>query len=112
MEAQLIQVLTNTQHRDQAPRQQAELDLKQATDNPAFPAALANIASHSSVDTSIRQAALTSLRQFIEKNWNPDRYVDSPAIPIADDVRSNLKQILLTLATGPEEDRKTKISAR
>lgn len=112
MEDQLIQVLSNTQHRDQGPRQQAELDLKHATDNPAFPTALANIASHTSVETNIRQGALTTLRQFIQRNWAPDQFDDTPAIPIADDVRTSLKQTLLALATSTEEDRKTKISAR
>jgi importin-9 len=112
MEDQLIQLLSSTQLPDQAPRQQAELDLKRAQSNPAFPQSLANIAAHTSVETNIRQSALSNLRLFIEKNWAVDRFEDEPQVPIGDDVRASLKQTLLDLAVSPEEDRKVKISSR
>lgn len=112
MEDQLIQLLSNTQLPDQAPRQQAEIELKRAHTNPAFPQSLANIAAHTSVETNVRQAALSTLRLFIERNWAADELVDEPVIPIADDVRAQLRQTLLDLAVSPEEDRKVKISAR
>ncbi|KAI5463506.1 putative importin beta-5 subunit [Mariannaea sp. PMI_226] len=111
MEDQLVQLLANTQSSEQAPRQQAEIELKRARTNPAFPQSLANVASHSSVDTSIRQAALTNLRLFIEGNWSPEQVEGEPQIPISDDVRVQLKQTLLDLALSPEGDRKVKISA-
>lgn len=112
MEDQLIQLLSNTQLPDQAPRQQAEIDLKRAQTNPAFPQSLANIAAHTSVETNIRQSALSSLRLFLENNWSVDAFLDEPRIPIGDDVRATLKQTLLDLAVSPEEDRKVKIAAR
>lgn len=112
MEDQLIQLLSNTQSPEQAPRQQAELELKRAASNPGYPTSLANIAAHVSVDTNIRQAALTTLRLFIERNWANDPDEDEPLIPIADDARLQLKQTLLELATSTEEDRRAKISAR
>lgn len=112
MEDQLVQLLANTQLPDQAPRQQAEIELKRARSNPAFPLSLANVAAHTSIDTSIRQAALTNLRLFIEKNWSAEEDDSEPQIPIADESRGQLKQTLLDLALSPEEDRKVKISAR
>ncbi|KAH8736513.1 armadillo-type protein [Ilyonectria robusta] len=111
MEDQLVQLLANTQLPDQAPRQQAEIELKRARSNPAFPLSLANVAAHTSIDTSIRQAALTNLRLFIEKNWSAEEDDSEPPIPIADESRGQLKQTLLDLALSPEEDRKVKISA-
>ncbi|KAK7403980.1 hypothetical protein QQX98_010261 [Neonectria punicea] len=111
MEDQLVQLLANTQLPDQAPRQQAEIELKHACANPAFPLSLANVAAHTSIDTAIRQSALTNLRLFIEKNWSTEDPDGEPQIPIADEVRGQLKQTLLDLSLSPEEDRKVKISA-
>lgn len=112
MEDQLIQLLSSTQLPDQAPRQQAEIDLKHAQTNLAFPQSLANVSAHTSVETNIRQSALSTLRLFIERNWAVDQLDDGPQIPIGDDVRASLKKTLLDLAVSPEEDRKVKISAR
>ena len=112
MEDQLVQLLANTQLPDQAPRQQAEIELKHARSNPAFPLSLANVAAHTSIDTAIRQSALTNLRLFIEKNWSTEDPDGEPQIPIADEIRGQLKQTLLDLSLSPEEDRKVKISAR
>ncbi|PHH83498.1 hypothetical protein CDD82_49 [Ophiocordyceps australis] len=111
MEEQLVQLLANTQLPDQGPRQQAEMELKRAQSNPAFPLSLANVASHTSVATSVRQSALSTLRLFIEKNWAIEDYDNEPQVPISDDARALLKQSLLDLALSPEEDRKVKIAA-
>ncbi|KAI1069863.1 hypothetical protein LB507_008120 [Fusarium sp. FIESC RH6] len=107
----LVQLLSNTQLPDQGPRQQAEIELKRARTNPAFPLSLANIAAHTSIETNIRQSALTNLRLFIEDNWSTDELNDEPQIPISDQARGQLKQVLLDLVLSPEEDRKVKISA-
>ena len=112
MEEQLAQLLTNTQLAEQAPRQQAEIDLKHARTNPGFPVSLANIASHTGISSGIRQAALSLLRQFIERNWVDDGLGDESAIPIAEDVRGALRRALLALALSSEDDRKVKVSAR
>ncbi|KAM4054564.1 importin subunit beta-5 [Hirsutella rhossiliensis] len=111
MEDQLVQLLANTQLPDQGPRQQAEIELKRARSNPAFPVSLANIASHASVATAVRQSALSTLRLFIEQNWANDDPGHEPSIPISDEARILLKQSLLDLALGHEEDRKVKIAA-
>ena len=112
MEDQLVQLLANTQLPDQAPRQQAEIELKRARSNPAFPVSLANVASHTSVATGVRQSALSTLRRFIESNWAPDDPDDEPPVPISEDARGLLRQSLLDLALSPDEDRKVKIAAR
>lgn len=111
MEDQLVQLLANTQLADQTPRRQAEMELSRAETNPAFPVCLANIASHASVATAVRQSALTTLRLFIERNWAEEDASDGPPVPIADEARLLLKQSLLDLALGLDEDRKVKIAA-
>ncbi|RDA94750.1 hypothetical protein CP533_6734 [Ophiocordyceps camponoti-saundersi (nom. inval.)] len=111
MEDSLAQLLANTQLPDEAPRKQAEIELKRAHANPAFPVCLANIASHASVASAVRQAALTTLRLFIERNWPGDNADDEPLVAISDEARALLKSSLLDLALGLDEDRKVKISA-
>lgn len=112
MEEMLAQLLASTMLPDQQPRQQAELELKRARTNPAFPVCLANIASHASFDVAIRQAALSNLRLFVEANWAKDDASDDPQIPISDDARQHVKQVLLDLAIGHDEDRKVKTQSR
>lgn len=107
-----MQLLANTQLPDQAPRQQAELELLKARKNPAFPVSLAKVASHTSISTAVRQSALTSLRLFIEANWVADDPEDEPVIPIDEETRTFLRQGLLDLVLSEEDDRKIKISAR
>ncbi|KAL7911612.1 armadillo-type protein [Trichoderma velutinum] len=111
MEDQLAQLLANTQLPEQAPRQAAEIEIRRAETNPAFPISLARIGAHSSIDTSIRQSALSTLRLFIEKHWAVEELDDEPHIPISDEARELLKQTLLEVALSPEDDRKVKIAA-
>ncbi|EHK17912.1 uncharacterized protein TRIVIDRAFT_210243 [Trichoderma virens Gv29-8] len=111
MEDQLAQLLANTQLPEQAPRQAAEIEIRRAETNPAFPISLARIGAHSSIDTGIRQSALSTLRLFIEKHWAVEELDDEPHIPISDEARELLKQTLLEVALSPEEDRKVKIAA-
>jgi hypothetical protein len=113
MEDQLVQLLANTQLSEQGPRQQAEIELKHARTNPAFPTSLANIAGHTSIDTAIRQSALSTLRLFIEKNWNAeDRDLAEPEITISDAAREQLRHALLEVALSNEDNRRVKIAAR
>jgi importin-9 len=111
MEDQLVQLLANTQSSAEGPRKQAELDLRHAQTNPAFPLSLANIGTHTSIGVDIRQAALYNLRQFIEKNWNGDND-EGPAIPIADSVKEQIRQVVLELALSSNDDRKIKTASR
>ncbi|ROW01143.1 hypothetical protein VSDG_02656 [Cytospora chrysosperma] len=111
MEDQLAQLLANTQLPAEEPRKRAELDLKHAQTNPAFPVLLANIAAHNSVTTDIRQAALTYLRRFIEHNWAEEGDDgEGPQVPIPDSTKEQLRHKLLELALSDEPDRKVKSS--
>lgn len=111
MDDQLVQLLSSTTQADQTQRLNAELELKRAQTNPAYPVSLAKVASHTSVDISVRQVALSTLRLFIENNWAVEDPSETP-IPIADDARQLVRQALLDLALSPEDDRKVKIAAR
>ncbi|KAI1280003.1 armadillo-type protein [Xylaria sp. FL0933] len=110
MEDQLVHILTNTQLAAEGPRIQAELDLKRARTDPAFPLSLANIGRHASVAVDIRQAALFTLRRFIESNWSGEND-DGPTIPIADEVKDQIRPLVLDLALNFEGDRKIKTAA-
>ncbi|KAI0193136.1 armadillo-type protein [Astrocystis sublimbata] len=114
MEEQLVQALANTQLAADGPRMQAELDLKRAQTNPAFPLSLASIACHTSVSLQIRQAALSYLRRFIEANWsgeNGESGDSSAPIPVADDVKTQIRPMVLELALNFDGDRKIKTAA-
>ncbi|KKY35790.1 putative importin-beta domain-containing protein [Diaporthe ampelina] len=111
MEDQLAQLLANTQLPAEEPRKRAELDLKHAQTNPAFPVVLANIAAHNSVSTEIRQAALAYLRRFIEHNWSEEGDDgEGPLVLIPDSTKEELRHKLLDLALSEEPDRKVKAS--
>ncbi|KAL2208576.1 ARM repeat-containing protein [Sarocladium strictum] len=111
MEDQLVQLLANTQLPGQAPRQQAEIELKRARTNPAYPISLVNVAAHTSIDISVRQAALSTLRLFIESEWSAEDIGSEPQVPISDEARAQIKQSLLDLALSQENDRKIKTAA-
>lgn len=110
MEDQLVQILANTQSSAEGTRKQAELDLKHAQTSPAFPVSLANISSHASVPLEIRQSSLSSLRQFIERNWTGESD-DGPVIPISDPVKEQVRSVLLEIALSPDQERKIKTAA-
>ncbi|TGJ85420.1 hypothetical protein E0Z10_g3376 [Xylaria hypoxylon] len=110
MEDQLVRVLANTQLAAEGLRIQAELDLKHAQTNPAFPLSLTNIGRHASISLDIRQAALSTLRRFIESNWS-GKNDDGPTIPIADTVKDQVRPLVLDLALNFDGDRKIKTAA-
>ncbi|KAI0177487.1 importin-beta domain-containing protein [Pestalotiopsis sp. NC0098] len=110
MEDQLVQILANTQSSAEGTRKQAELDLKHAQTSPAFPVSLANISSHASVPLEIRQSSLSSLRQFIERNWTGESD-EGPVIPISDPVKEQVRSVLLEIALSPDQERKIKTAA-
>jgi hypothetical protein len=113
LEDQLLQLLADTQLPAEGPRKQAELHLKQAESNPAYPSSLSAIASHSSVSPEIRQSALSVLRSFVEKNWGGlDEDGSGPTITIADATKEQIRSQLLELATSGIADRKIKSAAR
>ena len=111
MDEQLAQLLASTQLAQEGPRKLAELELLHARTNPEFPSALARIAALASAPVQIRQAALTTLRKFVEDNWSNEGG-DAIPIPIPDPTREQIKNILLELVLSPEDQRKVKLAAR
>jgi len=108
-----VQLLANTQLPAEGPRKQAELELRHAQSNPAFPLSLANVAAHTSIASEIRQSALSVLRGFIEHNWSPEGDDDKgPRFPIPDATKDQLRSKLLELALSNEDDRKIKSLVR
>ncbi|KAI8632462.1 ARM repeat-containing protein [Xylariaceae sp. FL1651] len=110
MEDQLVQILANTQLAAEGPRKQAELDLKHAESNPVFPLSLANISRHASISVEFRQAALSTLRRYIENHWSGEND-DGPTTPIADTIKDQIRPLVLDLALNSEDDRKIKTAA-
>ncbi len=111
MDEHLAQLLANTHDKNEGPRKRAELDLLHSQRNPEFPLSLARIGVHTGAPVEIRQAALTYLRKFIEKNWAPDDAASGPQIPVSDDTRDYLRRAVLDLVLSPEDERKVKVAA-
>ncbi|ELR02111.1 hypothetical protein VC83_09490 [Pseudogymnoascus destructans] len=112
LEEQLLHLLTEAQSSALAPRQQAEAHLQALHSNEAFPTGLAAIAAHTSLPISTRQAALTTLRLFAEKNWSgEDEETEGPTVAISDDVKAVLRSRLLELATSGEDERRVRGAA-
>ena len=107
----LLQLLADTQSPAQGPRKLAETHLEQLQNNEAFPTSLATIASHNQVSTAIRQAALSVLRKYVERNWS-GQDEEGPTITIPDHVKEQLRNQLLELATSNENERKVRSGAR
>jgi hypothetical protein len=114
MEEQLLQLLTDTQSAEEAPRKQAEAHLLQLQTDKQFPISLATIASHASVGPNIRQSALLLLRTFVEGVWGGDELADPPVTIIQEANKEVLRRMILDLAIGSGEgdDRKVKSAAR
>jgi hypothetical protein len=111
MDAQLTQLLADTQLAQEGTRKQAELELLHAKTNPDFPLALGRIGGNRALPVEIRQSALTTLRKFIEENWSPEGS-DGAHIPIVPETKNQLRQGILQLVLDSEDERKVKVAAR
>lgn len=113
LEDQVLHLLAETQSAQASPRKSAEAHLQSLGANEKFPISLAAIAAHTGVSIALRQAALTTLRQFVEKNWSgEDEETEGPAFAINDEVKDALRSKLLELATSEDAERKVRTSAR
>ncbi|ATZ56066.1 Bckap114 [Botrytis cinerea B05.10] len=110
-EAQLLQILADTQSSADGPRRQAEIYLKSAQAEPAFPSMLASIASHSTVPSELRQAALLNLKNFTSKNWTGHDDNGNPTIQIAEGTKAEIRARMLKIATDDVDSRKIKSAA-
>ncbi len=113
VEDELLRLLADTQSAQAEPRKQAEAHLQSLGLNPAFPKSLAAIAAHAGIPVATRQAALTTLRAFVEKNWSgEDEGTEGPTFTVSDEVKDDLRERLLELATSEDPERKVRTSAR
>lgn len=113
LEEQLLLLLAETQSPAPEPRKRAEAHLQALHNNEAFPTGLAAIAAHTGVGIPSRQAALTTLRLFVEKNWSgEDEESEGPSVDISNEVKEVLRTRLLELATSGEDDRRIRTAAR
>lgn len=111
MDDQVIPLLAATQSSAAAPRQQAEASLEQLYANPSFPISLASIASHTSVDLSVRQSALFVLKNYVLASWHPEFDEFKGQVLLDDESKSRLRSILLELATSDGVDRRVQLAA-
>jgi hypothetical protein len=111
MEQQLLQLLAETQASAPGPRKNAEATLESLHSNEAFPIALAAIASHTSIAANLRQSALLVLKTYILATWSSEIEEFKGRVYLSDEQKSNLRIVLLELATSPSDDRKVKAAA-
>ena len=106
MEQQVLELLAATLESGAENRTNAERHLEQLYANEAFPISLISIASHKSVDLSLRQAALLSLKALVLKTWSPSIEEFQGNVFIGDAIKEQLRHSLLAMATNGEEERK------
>ena len=102
MEPELLLLLENTQSPVADTRHSAEHQLANLYRNPAFALSLAAVASYESVPTNLRQSALSVLRNLISTSWSPLLDDFEGQVLVSDDVKAQVRQILLELATANE----------
>ncbi|KAL8676097.1 MAG: hypothetical protein Q9186_007351 [Xanthomendoza sp. 1 TL-2023] len=106
MEQQVHDLLAATLEPAAETRTNAERHLEQLYTNDAFPISLISIASHTSVNLSLRQAALLSLKTFVLRTWSDSLDDFQDLVTINDATKDQVRQSLLALATSGDQDRK------
>lgn len=107
----LVSVLGNTLSAAEAPRKQAEIDLITIKKEPQFLLAALSVGRNTSLSVEIRQAALTSMRMFVQQNWSPEEN-DGFHMHIPDEAKNQIRPGVLDLVLNAEDERKVKIAAR
>lgn len=106
MEQQVLDLLVATLDPSGPIRNDAERHLESLYANDAFPISLISIASHKSVPLQHRQAALLSLKKLVLKTWSPSIDEFEGPTTLDDTVKGQVRQSVLEIATGREEERK------
>lgn len=106
MEQQVLDLLVSTLDASGPIRNQAERQLDSLYTNDAFPVSLISIASHKSVPLNHRQAALLNLKKLVLKIWSPSLEEYEGPGTVADPVKEQVRQSVLAIATGKDEERK------
>lgn len=106
MEQQVLDLLAATLESAGETRSNAERHLEQLYTNDAFPISLISIASHTSVSLSLRQAALLVLKTFVLRTWAPSIEDFQGVVTITDATKDQVRQSLLAIATGGDQERR------
>ncbi|KAI4261179.1 MAG: hypothetical protein L6R42_003622 [Xanthoria sp. 1 TBL-2021] len=106
MEQQVLELLAATLEPAAETRTNAERHLELLYTNDAFPVSLISIASHASIDLSLRQAALLSLKTFVLRIWSSSLDEFQGVITINDATKDQVRHSLLALATSGDQERK------
>ncbi|CAO1601351.1 hypothetical protein XANCAGTX0491_005017 [Xanthoria calcicola] len=106
MEQQVLELLAATLEPAADTRTNAERHLELLYTNDAFPISLISIASHTSVDLPLRQAALLSLKTFVLRIWSSSLDEFQGVITINDATKDQVRHSLLALATSGDQERK------
>ncbi|KAI9832232.1 MAG: hypothetical protein M1826_002236 [Phylliscum demangeonii] len=80
-------------------------------DRGPFPASLCSVASHRSVPTNLRQAALLVLKTLVVEGWSPSLDEFQGEVLVSETTKAPLREALLAIATSDEDDRKVKSAA-
>ena len=106
MDQQVLDLLVSTLDPSAPIRTDAERQLEELYTNDGFPISLISVASHRAVPQEHRQAALLSLKKLVLKTWSPslDEYGGSHTM--GDAVKDQVRQSILTIATGADEQKK------
>ncbi|KAI9761028.1 MAG: hypothetical protein M4579_001291 [Chaenotheca gracillima] len=111
MEDQVLHLLAETQSANEGPRKQGETSLRDLYTHEAFPVSLCSIASHTSVPPGLRQSALLILRTFVLTGWSSSLDGFKGTVLVNDSVKTQLRDVLLQIATSSDDDRKVKSTA-
>lgn len=107
MEQQVLQLLQATTVPDTNTIKRAEQSLLDLHQQPEYPFALLNIATHADLDAGSRKAALTALRNYVNLTWSPNfEEASSQRINLSEDARTQIRSQILAICTnsGPSND--------
>ncbi|KAF1817496.1 ARM repeat-containing protein [Eremomyces bilateralis CBS 781.70] len=110
-ETRLAELLAGTHSPHETTRSSAEAQLQQLYSNDAFPMGLVSLASHNSFPVSVRQSALLYLKTFVLGSWTSQFDEFKGEVLVSPENKEQIRQAILHLATGLEEERKIKTAA-
>lgn len=112
MEQGIVRLLAETQLPHEAPRKNAESQLRQLYTNDSFATALVSISAQPRFDLQARQSALLYLKRYIQEVWSPnmEEYKGQTLIE-NEEQRKSIRHMLLELAMTQGQERKIKNAA-
>lgn len=106
-----MRLLTETHSGQEAPRKNAEWQLKQLYGNPDFALGLLAVAAHDNVPQDVRQSALLVLKNAVLACWSTQFDGYSGQLYTDETKKSQVRQQLLDLSLSVRDERKIKSAA-